>query len=151
MRRLLKFKADKERCEILVRYDIEVKGGGKDIVTLESNEKPSTALIVQLGVMATHLISIAELPESWLKDLTIISVTRTFSEDSIGLVITGLRALAHQDVPLVLNSPYTTSFDVQCQLDLTELERLVLRYVDGEERAQKTLAFGAAPAAHAVN
>ncbi len=64
MRRLLKFKADQDSIEILVRYDIEAKSG-RDIVTLESNEKPSSALCVQLGIMATHLVAIAELPESW--------------------------------------------------------------------------------------
>jgi hypothetical protein len=141
MRRLLKFKCNKERLEVLVRYDVEAKGGGKDIVTLESNEKPSTALITQLQVMATHLIAIAELPENWLTDLTIIGITRTITEDGSGLVITGLRELAHQEAPLVLNSPHTLSFGMQCTLDLAELERLVLRYVDGEERSQRVLHF----------
>jgi hypothetical protein len=149
MRRLLKFKCDKERLEVLVKYDVTVKDGGRDTVTLESNEKPSVALIAQLGVMATHLIAIAELPKEWFGDLIIIGVTRTIVEDT-GLVITGLRELVHQDAPLVINSPHTTSFSNQCSLDLQELERLVLCYVDGEERAQKQLQFAPA-AAHAAN
>ena len=96
MRRLLKFKCDKERREVLVRYDVDRKGGGRDTITLESNEKPSVALTVQLGVIATHLIAIAELPSDWIEEFTIIGVTRTITENGTGLVITGLHELEHQ-------------------------------------------------------
>jgi hypothetical protein len=146
MRRLLKFKCDKEAVDILVKYDTEVKGAGWDIVTLEGCEKPSLALVTQLRAMVGHLIAIAELPADWLDDLTVIGVTRTIGENGTGLVLTGLRELAHQDAPLCINSPHTTSFSMQCTLDLAELERLVLRYVDGQERAQRQLHFAAAPA-----
>ena len=98
--------------------------------------------------MATHLIEIAELPEGWLKDLTIIGITRTITDESQGLVITGLRELKNQDAPLVLNSPHA-GFGVQCMLDFAELERLVMKYVDGEEREQRTLPFRTA--AHTAN
>ena len=91
--------------------------------------------------MAAHLIAIAELPDGWLKDLTIIGVTRTITEKGSGLVITGLRELAHQEAPLVLNSPHTLSFGMQCTIDLAELERLVLKYADGEERQQLKLSL----------
>jgi hypothetical protein len=152
MRRLLKFKCDKDRCEVLVKYDITAKGGGVDTITLEGNERPSVALIAQLSRMAQHLVAIAELPKDWQDELTIIGVTRTIGEGT-GLVITGLRELVHQDAPLCINSPHTTEFSVQCREDLLELERLVLRYVDGDERAQLTLKLDEKPreAAHNVN
>lgn len=151
MRRLLKFKCDKDRYEILVKYDLEIKSGARDTVTLESTERPSVLLLEAFEKMTTHLIAIAELPEDWLHDLTVIGLSRTIAENGTGLVITGLRELDHQDAPLVINSPHTTSFSVQCTLDFTELERMVLRYVDGEERAQRTLHFAAsAPAVATV-
>lgn len=153
MRRLLKFKCDKDRCEILVKYDVDRKGGGRDVVTLESSDKPSLLLIKQFELMAYHLVVIAELPEDWLEELTVIGVTRTIGENGTGLVITGLRTLEHQDAPLVLNSPHTTAFSEQCTLDLRELERLVLLYVDGDERAQLQLHLEEKPSAvlHATN
>jgi hypothetical protein len=139
MRRLLKFKCDRDRVEVLVKYDVKRKDGGLDVITLESTEKPSAALINQFGRMAKHLVAIAELPADWIDELTIIGITRTIGDDGTGLVITGLRELEHQDAPLCINSPHTTSFGAQCTLDLVELERLALSYVDGGERAQLEL------------
>lgn len=69
------------------------------------------------------------------------------TENGSGLVITGLRELEHQDAPLCINSPHTTAFSEQCTLDLKELERLVLRYLDGDERAQLQLHLEEEPSA----
>ena len=58
MRRLLKFKCDKDRSEVRIKYDVDRKGGGRDTITLESNEKPSLAFVAALQHMGLHLVAI---------------------------------------------------------------------------------------------
>ncbi len=149
-RRLLKFKANSDRTEILVKYEID-KNGAVDIVTLESTEKPAKALFDALQAMDKHMGEIAELPADW--KLTILGVTVTNTNDVQGLVITATRELENSNAPLCLNTPHFTRqpysegddsgagiFSFRCAQALDRLEKLVFAYVDGD-REQRVLNF----------
>ncbi len=160
MRRLLKFKYSEKDREVLVKYEIDGKASMPEIITLESHERPTPAVTLRLDAMAAHLVEIAELPEDWLDELTILGVTITHTDGVKGVVITATRALEESNAPLVLNSPHFTEteysetggngksiFSTECAEALKKLEKLVFAYVDGEEREQLKLELTEAPTA----
>lgn len=146
-RELLKLKI--KDGEVFLKY--QVTGSGfPETITIESAEPPKTELKDALQLMAEHAIEMCELPPEWLADMTVRSVTITRG-DVDGLVITTLRDLEGSQAPMVINTPHFTRdgrdenqelgiYSFRCGKDLDQLEKLAMRYVDGE-RQQKEFSF----------
>ena len=137
MRRLLKFSYSPKDSEVAVRYEVDTPDGRIETHSLEAAEEPAPALVAALALIAPHVCALCEFPPEWAAQLTVRGVTIKRGE-SKGLTITALRKLKGLMTPLVVNTPFTTEFGLECDMALEELERLALGYVDGE-RAQGTL------------
>jgi len=167
MRHLLKFKTDSARNEFLVKWEADTKTGMQETFTMESTERPTKKVLDALEMMGPHLCEIAELPDGWLEDMTILGVTITRNEGVQGLVITATRELEESNAPLVLNSPHFTDsayseggdgngksiYSDECADAIAELEKLAFDYIDGKEREQQQLELTEKPTAvlHALN
>lgn len=153
---LVKYKYKAKTSETLVKYTVERdEEGTLDTVTVETHDLPRPELKEALEAMADHMVDMIEAPHDWRNEITVLSVTVTSSNDVQGLVITGMRELENSNAPLVINTPHFTRepyneeddsdvgiFSFECADALDELERLVIRFVEGE-RAQQELDFSA--------
>jgi len=153
-RKLLKFKISSDGNNV-VKYQIDRDEESSDTVGIETTAIPSKNLSDALQKMADHVISIVEFPSTWLKDIKVLGVTCTYTNDVQGLVITALRTLVGSNAPMVINTPHftresyngddsisdTSILSIQCGMDLDALESLALKYADGGERLQPDLEF----------
>ncbi len=147
----IKYKAGK----VILAYEQLNKAGEWDTYTMESTEAPIPAFDLALQGLRRPLLDEVELSEVEPSELTIGSVSLSWTETEdqgtvMGAVISAVRVLKKSNSPMVINSPfkpeqpYTEDGDTDvCLSDDTveaiELLRIeAIKYIDGE-RAQTDL------------
>jgi len=145
MKKLIeKFSYDKKTGVVFISYLQENSNtGNNDQKTIKSMDEPDGDLFIAFDNMIEHAAVIAELPDSWLIDLTISGLTISRGS-SDGVVITLQRSMRSLKSPMVINTPHCTTenenFTEECKEDLLNFEKEAIAYIDGK-RAQKELPF----------
>lgn len=152
-RRLQKLKMGKDgKVNIAFQQRADPERPWDDLV-MTCNDAPRPEMATALQDLVPDLLDICELPEDYRSGLTIGSVSLSYGGDAetMGAVITGLKALRTTRAPLVLNSPHLPSesysgddaepvLSSETVAKLATVEGEAFLYVDGD-RAQRSL-FG---------
>lgn len=150
-RRLRKLKLGKDgKVELAFQQRAEPERPWDDFA-MTCNDAPRPEMATALQALVPDLLDICELPEDYRSGLTIASVSLSYGgdEETMGAVMTGLKALCTARAPLVLNSPHLPSepysdgadeptLPAETVAKLATVEGEAFLYVDGD-RAQGSL------------
>lgn len=159
-RRLKKLSWDGETVKVV--YEVARLSDEWDSVTIEAHQTPLPALTAALAALKTHVATICELPDLYVRGLEVRGVSLSYSdvalgdgevEETRGAVITALRQVRAR-APLVLNTPHLRELESadgptlpeDCVEDLDALEQQAFAYVDGQRWAEQTELFQEASA-----
>lgn len=127
-----------------------------DDYTMSCNAAPRPEMALALQALVPDVLDICELPDDYAGGMTVASVSLSYGGDAetMGAVITALKALVGARAPLVLNTPHLPSASYsdgdeptlggETVAKLLDVEGEAFLYVDGD-RAQGSL-FGKAGA-----
>ena len=146
----------KEKAVRKVKYDgkkvliLWVEGeDGEDKFSLECVDEPLESLKKALSSLAADVISICELPQSYIGGIEVRGVTFSDADGIMGATISALKTLTTTDAPFILNTPHMMStaandtaggklLPAETVVGVNRVAFEALRYIRGE-RAQGRL------------
>ena len=147
MNRIEKVKYDGTRVRI--EYSVERQDGRFDERVLSCYDEPIPEFKTALAALVEDVCDICELPADQAEKMRVQSVSLSYTNDILGLVITALKSVKTAQSPVVLNTPHIPAQSyaeggegpVLADNTLMRVEtvtREAERYIDGE-RAQQSL------------
>lgn len=153
--RIRKVKCTKDD-KIVIEFEKSVRDG-YDKYRFTSEESAAPSFYDAMKALVIHSVALCELPESYVKRVTMLGVTFTYKGDDeiMGATMSAVMELYHSDSVIPLNTPHKPSIPYEanatepygdkalpekCVEALWELDRQAQLYINSE-RGQITLNF----------
>lgn len=95
--------------KVVLTYEKPRQDGEPDEFSLSCGDRPTPEFIQAFDALAEDVIDICELPADQARQVSVRGLTRTYTNDIMGAVLTACKSLKAANAPLVLNTPHLPS------------------------------------------